>query len=99
MCLYLFDVVRVQATQIAVIQFGEDSFQRFDSRVSCLLMRLGPRRVMIADEVAEQALEMTIFEDFVMETVRSGRSILGLYPPTDEQSLKDFDAWRQENGL
>lgn len=53
----------------------------------------------IADEVAEQALEMTIFEDFVMETVRSGRSILGLYPPTDEQSLKDFDAWRQKNGL
>ncbi|AWB33649.1 ribonuclease activity regulator RraA [Orrella marina] len=53
----------------------------------------------IADEVAEQALEMTIFEDFVMETVRSGRSILGLYPPTDEQSLKDFDVWRQKNGL
>lgn len=53
----------------------------------------------IADEVAEQALEMTIFEDFVMESVRSGRSILGLYPPTDEQALKDFESWRQKNGL
>lgn len=53
----------------------------------------------IADEVAEQALEMTIFEDFVMESVRGGRSILGLYPPTDEQSLKDFEVWRQKNGL
>ncbi|MBS0320218.1 MAG: ribonuclease activity regulator RraA, partial [Proteobacteria bacterium] len=37
----------------------------------------------LADEIAAEALEMTLFEDFVTEEVRKGRSILGLYPPTD----------------
>ena len=52
----------------------------------------------IADEIADEALEMTAFEDFVTEEVLKGRSILGLYPPTDEQSIIDFKAWRQANG-
>jgi hypothetical protein len=30
--------------------------------------------------------------------VRKGRSIIGLYPPTDEQSKVDFEAWRKANG-
>ena len=41
---------------------------------------------------------MTAFEDFVTEEVGNGRSILGLYPPTDEQTPKDFAAWRKKNG-
>jgi regulator of RNase E activity RraA len=49
----------------------------------------------LADEVALEAVEMTAFEDFVTEKVHEGRSILGLYPPTDEQSRTDFAAWRQ----
>lgn len=48
----------------------------------------------LADEIAEEAVEMTVFEDFVTEKVLEGRSILGLYPPTDEQSKLDFAAWR-----
>jgi regulator of RNase E activity RraA len=48
----------------------------------------------IADEVAAEAVEMTAFEDFVTEKVLEGRSILGLYPPTEEQSRTDFAAWR-----
>ena len=48
----------------------------------------------MADEVAAEAVEMTAFEDFVTEKVHEGRSILGLYPPTDEQSKVDFVAWR-----
>jgi regulator of RNase E activity RraA len=48
----------------------------------------------IADEVAAEAVEMTAFEDFVSEKVLEGRSILGLYPPTEEQSRSDFAAWR-----
>ena len=48
----------------------------------------------IADEIAAEALEMTAFEDFVAEKVNEGRSILGLYPPTDEQSRVEFAAWR-----
>ena len=48
----------------------------------------------LADEVATEAVEMTAFEDFVTEKVHEGRSILGLDPPTDEQSRTDFAAWR-----
>lgn len=51
----------------------------------------------IADEVAHEAVEMTAFEDFVTEKVQEGRSILGLYPPTDEQSRIDFEAWRKRH--
>ncbi|MGK6309215.1 ribonuclease activity regulator RraA [Variovorax sp. DT-64] len=52
----------------------------------------------MADEIAAEATEMTVFEDFVQEKVLEGRSILGLYPPTDEQSRADFAAWRQVHG-
>ena len=52
----------------------------------------------IADEIAAEAVEMTVFEDFVIEQVRRGRSILGLYPPTEEQSRTDFAAWRAAQG-
>ncbi len=52
----------------------------------------------IADELADETTEMTAFEDFVTEQVRGGRSILGLYPATDEQTLTDFSAWRKKQG-
>lgn len=52
----------------------------------------------MADEVAAEATEMTAFEDFVQEKVLEGRSILGLYPPTEEQTRNDFAAWRQASG-
>ena len=49
----------------------------------------------LADEIADEAVEMTAFEDFVIEEVMKGRSILGLYPATDENVVKDFAAWRK----
>ena len=52
----------------------------------------------IADEVADEAVEMTAFEDFVTEEVRGGRSIIGLYPATDPRTLEDFAAWRKKHG-
>jgi regulator of RNase E activity RraA len=48
----------------------------------------------IADEIAAEAFDMTVFEDFVIEKVHQGQSILGLYPATDEQTRIDFAAWR-----
>src|ERR1700757_254185 len=51
----------------------------------------------LADEIADEAVEMTAFEDFVTEQVNNGRSILGLYPATDPQTLVDFAAWRKAN--
>lgn len=52
----------------------------------------------IAEEVAQEATEMTAFEDFVQEKVAGGQSILGLYPPTDEANLEIFAAWRKAKG-
>ncbi|MBZ6074865.1 ribonuclease activity regulator RraA [Microvirga puerhi] len=51
----------------------------------------------LADEIADEAVEMTAFEDFVQEEVLKGRSILGLYPATDPQTPIDFAAWRKAN--
>ena len=52
----------------------------------------------LADEIANEAFEMTAFEDFVTEQVQQGRGIFGLYPATDEQTLKDFAEWRKTKG-
>jgi len=52
----------------------------------------------LAEEIAGEAVEMTAYEDFVTEKVFEGRSILGLYPATDEQSKVDFAAWRKARG-
>jgi regulator of RNase E activity RraA len=52
----------------------------------------------LADEIAAEAVEMTAFEDFVQEEVMKGRPIIGLYPPTLEQSRIDFAAWRLARG-
>lgn len=49
----------------------------------------------MAQDIADEAVEMTAFEDFVTEQVRGGRSIIGLYPPTTEEARQDFAAWRQ----
>src|SRR5829696_7376805 len=49
----------------------------------------------LADEIATEAVEMTAFEEFVTEEVMKGRSILGLYPATEEQTRVDFTAWRR----
>lgn len=52
----------------------------------------------MADEVATEAHEMTAYEDFVVERVRAGDTIIGLYPATKEENLKLFEKWRAENG-
>ena len=52
----------------------------------------------LADEVAAEALEMTVFEDFVQEKVMQGRAVIGLYPPTLEASRTEFSAWRAQPG-
>ena len=52
----------------------------------------------LAKEIADEAVEMTVFEDFVTEKVKEGWSILGLYPATDDQTNRDFATWRARNG-
>ena len=49
------------------------------------------------NEVADEAYEMTAYEDFVAEQVRAGASIIGLYPCTKEEHRTAFADWRQKN--
>ncbi len=49
----------------------------------------------LADEVAEECTEMTLFENFVLEQVQNGKSIVGLYPLTDEKIRSEFGVWKE----
>jgi regulator of RNase E activity RraA len=52
----------------------------------------------LVDEIAEEALEIAAFEEFIAEQVSAGGGIYGLYPPTHEQTLGAFAAWRKMKG-
>jgi regulator of RNase E activity RraA len=52
----------------------------------------------LVEEVTAEATEMTAFEDFVMEEVREGNTIIGLYPATREETREKFAVWRERNG-
>jgi len=54
--------------------------------------------VHLADEIADEAVEMTAYEDFVTEQVKAGKTIIGLYPATNDDVLNSFAAWRKEHG-
>ena len=49
----------------------------------------------LAQEVAGEAVGMSAYEDFVVERVMAGESIIGLYPATDEVNLERFGEWRR----
>ena len=52
----------------------------------------------IAAEVAAEAVEMSVYEDFVVEQVKAGASIIGLYPCTRDEHAQAFAAWRKDKG-
>jgi regulator of RNase E activity RraA len=49
----------------------------------------------IADQVAEEGTAQTLFEDWVEDRVKEGRSIFGLYPPNPETKA-EFEAWKKK---
>lgn len=51
----------------------------------------------LADEIADEAIEMTAYEDFALEQVKNGAAIIGLYPATKEENLEKFAQWRKAN--
>ncbi len=51
----------------------------------------------LADEIADEAVEMTAYEDFVSERVKAGATIVGLYPCTKDENRTAFEAWRKAN--
>ena len=48
----------------------------------------------LAVQVGDVASEMEEKEDFILEKIRSGASIVGTYPP-DEKTLAEFEAWKK----
>lgn len=48
----------------------------------------------LADEIAIEGAPMELFEEFVMQEVLRGVPIIGLYPPTDPDTLERFEAWK-----
>jgi regulator of RNase E activity RraA len=52
----------------------------------------------IAEDVAAEAFEQTVFEDFVQERVAAGHTIRGLYPMTDPANRPIYEAWRKQHG-
>ncbi|MFQ8432128.1 ribonuclease activity regulator RraA [Amaricoccus sp. W119] len=52
----------------------------------------------LADEIAEECTGMESFEDFVLEEVKGGAAIIGLYPCTKEENQAKYDAWREKTG-
>jgi regulator of RNase E activity RraA len=51
----------------------------------------------LADQVADEAVEQTLFETFVQERVMAGDGIFGLYPPSPE-TRATFKTWRERRG-
>ncbi len=78
--------------------------------VSCGGVAIYPGDIMVGDnegvvciplklvkEIAKDASEMTLFEQFVEEKVTRGASTFGLYPPTDPATLEIFSTWRKKS--
>ncbi len=50
----------------------------------------------LADELADEAIQMTLYEDYVTERVLEGQTIVGLYPLTSDKCAKDFEEWKTQ---
>ena len=50
----------------------------------------------LADDLADEAIQMTLYEDFVTERVLEGRTIVGLYPLTSEECKREFEDWKKQ---
>ena len=53
----------------------------------------------IVDEVADECIEMTLFENYVLEKVLAGTPVIGLYPATNENVLIEFEEWKKTNSI
>ena len=47
----------------------------------------------IIEEVSEEVESMTLYEDYVMNKVKAGSTIKGLYPLTNEEQKNKFEYW------
>jgi len=54
--------------------------------------------VKLAEQVVQAALEMEEKEEFIIEKIRAGASIVGTYP-ADENTLAEYEAWKRKKHL
>jgi regulator of RNase E activity RraA len=52
----------------------------------------------LADEIAGECTDMESFEDFVLEEVKAGAAVIGLYPATKEENQSRYAKWRERTG-
>ncbi|MBO0711215.1 MAG: ribonuclease activity regulator RraA [Acetobacteraceae bacterium] len=50
----------------------------------------------IADEVAEEALASTLYDEFAEAEVARGRPLAGLFPVVGEEAKRDFEIWKKQ---
>jgi regulator of RNase E activity RraA len=51
----------------------------------------------LAEEIAEECTGMESFEDFVLEQVKAGEAIIGLYPATKDEFQEKYRIWQEAN--
>lgn len=51
----------------------------------------------LATEIAAEAEGMETYEDWVLDQVKAGASIIGLYPPNEETRIR-YEQWLKEGG-
>lgn len=51
----------------------------------------------LAADVADECLEMTLYEEFVIEKIGEGASVIGLYPLTNNTLKTEFETWKLLN--
>lgn len=52
----------------------------------------------LTNELVDECLGMESYEAFVLERVRTGESIIGLYPCTNEAFQREYEDWRSRHG-
>ena len=52
----------------------------------------------VVDEIAEEALATTLYEEFAEEEVARGRALPGLFPVAGEEAKRDYEAWKARSG-
>lgn len=54
--------------------------------------------VHLTNELVDECMSMESYEDFVLECVRTGESIIGLYPCTNATHQKAYEDWCSKRG-
>jgi regulator of RNase E activity RraA len=52
----------------------------------------------LAEEIAGECAGMERFEEFVLEQVEAGATIIGLYPATLDENLEKYAEWQKTTG-